>query len=94
MKKFADYWIKGWKVVLMMFCVNISHLLFVIPAIIIGDFLIKNDMLIITDVGDLKRLYYFFYAFIWLMFGPAVIYFIFKLFYREQAKSEKGVRVN
>jgi hypothetical protein len=70
---FFEYWKKGWKVWLMMICINFSYLLLFIPIAFIIIFLRAS-----------KGLYYFIAATLGLIFAPAITYYIFKLFYGEQ----------
>ena len=73
METFFEYWKKGWKVWLMMICVNFSYVLLFLPIAIVTGFLKCG-----TGV------YYFIGTIVGLTFAPALTYFVFKLFYGEQ----------
>lgn len=70
---FFEYWKKGWKVWLMMFCINLSYFLFLLPIAFIA-ILLKGG----------KELYFFLTIILGLIFAPALTYLVFKLFYGEQ----------
>lgn len=74
METFFEYWKKGWKVWLMMLCINFSCLLLFIPVAIVTVFLLRGG----------KGLYFFLSAIIGIIFVPALSYLVFKLFYGEQ----------
>ena len=75
MGKFFEYWKKGWKVWLMMLCINFSYVLLFLPAAII----------VIKLAGrDAKGVYYLVAAILGLIFSPALTYLIFKSFYGER----------
>ena len=70
MEKFFKHWKKGWKVWLMMACINF---LYAILFFGLGKIMGAN-----------KRLYYFSATAIGIIFVPTVASIIFKLFYRTQ----------
>lgn len=65
-------WKKGWKVFLMMFCINISGFILFFPIALITIFLL-----------DAEILYYPLSILSFLLFGPLLMYRIMKLFYKE-----------
>ncbi len=73
MEKFFEYWKKGWKVYLMMICIHFSYLLLFLPV-----------AMIVGSLGKRVEIYYFCATIVGLIFAPAVTYFVFKLFYKEQ----------
>jgi len=74
MDTFFEYWKKGWKVWLMMVCVNLSYLLLLIPISFFDIFL----------RGSTKGLDYFIIITLGLIFVPALTYWVFKFFYGEK----------
>ncbi|MFA5116850.1 MAG: hypothetical protein WC486_06170 [Candidatus Omnitrophota bacterium] len=73
MERFLEYWQKGWKVILMIICVNLSYLLLFIPV-----------ALAVVLTGGSKVTYYFWAVVVGIIFAPGLTYFVFKSFYGEQ----------
>jgi len=72
METFFEYWKRGWKVFLMMFCVNLSFLLLFVPIAIIS-----------LPLGG-KGTYYILSIIFGIIFIPVFAYWVFKFFYGEQ----------
>ena len=73
MEIFFEYWKRGWKVWLMMLCINLAYLILFFPV-----------ALLIGALGGDKGLYYFITTIVGLLFAPPLTYWVFKSFYGEQ----------
>lgn len=69
MKRFFEYWKKGWKFVAMMICFNLLHLVFGLPLAIIAG---------IADLSD--KLLYIIYITLCIIFSPLIGYWILYVF--------------
>lgn len=84
MEKYLDYWMKGWKVWLMMICTHLVFLIWVIPIAIIS--------VIIFGKHDFKVPYYILCTIIGISIAPYLTYRVFIFFY-PQVSGKRRIRI-